>query len=32
MEQKQLNFMEVFAPGASVCEVARHLDVVPGQI
>ena len=31
-EQKQSNFVEVVAPGASVCEVARRLDVVPGQI
>jgi transposase len=23
---------EAFAPGASVCEVARRVDVVPGQI
>jgi len=31
-EQKQSNFVEVVAPGASVCEVARRLDVVPGQM
>ena len=31
-EQKQSIVGEAFAPGASVCEVARRFDVVPGQI
>jgi transposase len=31
-EQKRSIVAEAFAPGASVCEVARHRDVVPGQI
>ena len=31
-EQKRSIVAEAFAPGASVCEVARRLDVVPGQI
>jgi transposase len=31
-EQKRLIVAEAFAPGASVCEVARRVDVVPGQI
>jgi transposase len=31
-EQKQAIVAEAFAPGASVCEVARRVDVVPGQI
>ena len=31
-EQKQSIVAEAFAPGASVCEVARRMDVVPGQI
>jgi transposase len=31
-EQKRSVVAEAFAPGASVCEVARRLDVVPGQI
>jgi transposase len=31
-EQKQSIVSEAFAPGASVCEVARRMDVVPGQI
>jgi len=31
-EQKQSIVAEAFAPGASVCEVARRFDVVPGQI
>jgi transposase len=31
-EQKRLIVAEAFAPGASVCEVARRRDVVPGQI
>jgi transposase len=31
-EQKRSIVAEAFAPGASVCEVARCLDVVPGQI
>jgi transposase len=30
--QKRLIVAEAFAPGASVCEVARRRDVVPGQI
>jgi len=32
VEQKRLIVAEAFAAGASVCEVARHRDVVPGQI
>jgi len=32
LEQKQLIVAEAFAPGASVCEVARRRDVRPGQI
>jgi transposase len=32
MEQKRSIVAEAFAPGASVCEVARRIDVVPGQI
>jgi transposase len=31
-EQKRSIVSEAFAPGASVCEVARRMDVVPGQI
>ncbi len=31
-EQKRSIVAEAFAPGATVCEVARRLDVVPGQI
>ena len=31
-EQKRSIVAEAFAPGASVCEVARRVDVVPGQI
>jgi transposase len=31
-EQKRSIVVEAFAPGASVCEVARRMDVVPGQI
>ena len=31
-EQKQSIVAEAFAPGASVSEVARRMDVVPGQI
>ena len=31
-EQKRLIVAEAFAPGASVCEVARRRDVVRGQI
>lgn len=31
-EQKRSIIAEAFAPGASVCAVARRLDVVPGQI
>jgi transposase len=31
-EQKRLIVAEAFAPGASVCAVARRLDVVAGQI
>ena len=31
-EQKQSIVAEAFAPGASVREVARRMDVVPGQI
>jgi transposase len=31
-EQKVSIVAEAFAPGASVCEVARRMDVVPGQI
>ena len=31
-EQKRSIVAEAFAPGASVCAVARRLDVVPGQI
>ena len=31
-EQKRSIVAEAFAPGASVCEVARRFDVVPGQI
>jgi len=32
VEQKRSIVAEAFAPGASVCEVARLRDVVPGQI
>jgi transposase len=32
VEQKWSIVAEAFAPGASICEVARLLDVVPGQI
>ena len=32
LEQKRLIVAEASAPGASVCEVARRRDVVPGQI
>lgn len=32
LEQKRSIVGEAFAPGASVCEVARRMDVVPGQI
>jgi transposase len=32
LEQKRSIVAEAFAPGASVCEIARHRDVVPGQI
>ena len=31
-EQKRLIVAEAFAPGASVCEVARRREVVAGQI
>jgi transposase-like protein len=31
-DQKRAIVAEAFAPGASVCEVARRADVVPGQI
>ena len=31
-DQKRSIVAEAFAPGASVCEVARRADVVPGQI
>jgi transposase len=31
-EQKRSIVAEAFAPGASVCEVARRRDVIPGQI
>jgi transposase len=31
-EQKRSIVAEAFAPGASVCEVARRRDLVPGQI
>ena len=31
-DQKRSIVAEAFAPGASVCAVARRLDVVPGQI
>ena len=31
-EQKRSIVAEAFGPGASVCEVARRRDVVPGQI
>ena len=31
-EQKRTIVAEAFAPGSSVCEVARRVDVVPGQI
>jgi transposase len=31
-EQKRTIVAEAFAPGATVCEVARRVDVVPGQI
>lgn len=31
-EQKRSIVGEAFAPGATVCEVARRRDVVPGQI
>ena len=31
-EQKRSIVAEAFAPGASVCEVARRREVVPGQI
>jgi transposase len=32
LEQKRLIVAEAFAPGCSVCEVARRRDVRPGQI
>ena len=32
LEQKRSIVAEAFGPGASVCEVARRMDVVPGQI
>jgi len=32
VEQKRAIVAEAFAPGASVCEVARRRDVVAGQI
>jgi transposase len=31
-DQKRTIVAEAFAPGASVCEIARRVDVVPGQI
>jgi transposase len=31
-DQKRAIVAEAFAPGVSVCEVARRADVVPGQI
>jgi transposase len=31
-EEKRSIVAEAFAPGASVCEVARRMDIVPGQI
>jgi transposase len=31
-EQKRSIVAEAFAPGASVCDVARRRDLVPGQI
>ena len=31
-EQKRSIVAEAFAPGASVCEVARRMDIVSGQI
>jgi transposase len=31
-EQKRSIVAEAFAPGLSVCEVARRLDIRPGQI
>jgi transposase len=31
-DQKRSIVAEAFAAGASVCEVARRMDVVPGQI
>jgi transposase len=31
-EQKRSIVAAAFAPGASVCDVARRRDVVPGQI
>jgi transposase len=31
-DQKRAIVSEAFAPGASVCDVARRADVVPGQI
>lgn len=31
-DQKRAIVAEAFAPGGSVCEVARRVDVVPGQI
>jgi len=31
-DQKRTIVAEAFSPGASVCEVARRVDVVPGQI
>ena len=31
-EEKRSIVAEAFAPGASVCEVARRREVVPGQI
>jgi transposase len=31
-DQKRAIVAEAFAPGASVCEVARRRDVVAGQI
>jgi transposase len=31
-DQKRSIVVEAFAPGSSVCEVARRRDLVPGQI
>jgi transposase len=31
-DQKRSIVAEAFAPGGSVCEIARRADVVPGQI